>query len=93
MIFSVFRPAEYREIRRFGNIPEKAERRKEQAPGINLYSQEACEYRIRNVKEPYRVPGAGEGNRERNCLKAAAGRFIMEKRTAERENLLHLFCF
>ena len=76
-----------------GIFPEKTERRKEQAPGTDLYSQEACEYRVRNVKEPYRVPGAGEGNRERNCLKETAGGFIMEKRTAERENPLLFFCF
>ena len=75
------------------NMLAEVERRKEQASGTDLYSQEACEYRVWNVKEPHRIPGAGERNGKRNCLKAAAGGFIMEKRTAERENPLIFFCF
>ena len=68
-------------------LPEKAGGRQEQTPGINLHRQTSGKYRIWNVKEPHGIPGAGEKNRGRNCLKEAVGTYIMEKRTADESPL------
>ena len=75
----------------YGIFPEKAGGRQEQTPGINLHRQTSGKYRIWNVKEPHGIPGAGEKNRGRNCLKAAVGTLIMEKRTAEKGTPFVLF--
>lgn len=56
--------------------------RQEQTTGVNLHCQTPGEYRVRNVEEPHRIPGTREKNRGRNCLKSAAGAFIMETNTA-----------
>ena len=71
----------------YGIFPEKAGGRQEQTPGINLHRQTSGKYRIWNVKEPHGIPGAGEKNRGRNCLKEAVGTYIMEKRTADESPL------
>lgn len=67
-----------------GIFPEKAGRGKEQTAGADLHCQTAGKYRVRNVEEPHGIPGTGEKNRGRNCLKSVVGAFIMEKRTAEK---------